>query len=69
MVSYYIGGVVGAQICAAVLTAQTIPGTTTGTDTAYATCFLLASAAALIAVPFAALASPRVRAPALLPTS
>jgi MFS family permease len=56
MVSYYIGGVVGAQVCAAVLTAQTIAGTTTPTESAYATCFFLASAAALLAIPFAALA-------------
>jgi MFS family permease len=61
MVSYYIGGVVGAQICAAILTGQTIAGTTTPTEGAYSTCFLLAAASALIAIPFAALASSRWR--------
>jgi MFS family permease len=61
MVSYYVGGVVGAQVCAAILTAQTVAGTTTPTEGAYATCFYLASAAALVAIPFAALAGSRWR--------
>jgi MFS family permease len=62
MVSYYIGGVVGAQVCAAVLTADTIEGTATPTEAAYATCFFLAAAAAAAAVPFAAFAGFRRRA-------
>jgi MFS family permease len=61
MVAYYIGGVVGGQVCAAVLTAQTIAGTTTPTEGAYTTCFLLAAGAAAAAIPFAALASSRWR--------
>jgi hypothetical protein len=61
MVAYYIGGVVGGQVCAAVLTGQTIAGTTTPTESAYTTCFFLASGAAAAAIPFAALASSRWR--------
>jgi MFS family permease len=61
MVGYYIGGVVGGQVCAAVLTGDTIAGTTTPTESAYVTCFFLAAGAAAAAIPFAALASPRWR--------
>jgi MFS family permease len=61
MVAYYIGGVVGGQVCAAVLTGQTIAGTTTPTETAYTICFFLAAGAAAAAIPFAALASSRLR--------
>jgi MFS family permease len=61
MVSYYIGGVVGAQVCAAVLTAHTIAGTTTPTESAYSTCFFLAAASAAAAIPFAGLAGSRRR--------
>ncbi len=61
MVSYYIGGVLGAQVCAAVLTAQTIAGTATPTEAAYATCFFLCAAAAAAAIPFAAVTAWRSR--------
>ena len=61
MVAYYIGGVVGSQVSAAVLTGDTIAGTTTPTESAYALCFFLAAGAVTAAIPFAALASPRWR--------
>ncbi len=58
MVSYYVGGVLGAQICAAVLTGHTIGTSAVPTEAAYAACFLLCAATAALAVPFALLARP-----------
>jgi MFS family permease len=56
MVGYYIGGVFGAQIAAAILAAHTIPGTTVPTENAYRVCFFLCAGGALLAIPCALLA-------------
>jgi hypothetical protein len=61
MVSYYVGGVLGAQICAAILASHTIAGTTVPTEGAYATTFFVCAAASATAIPFAALAAPRLQ--------
>lgn len=58
MVSYYVGGVMGAQVCAAVLTADTLPGSEAPSESAFATSFFLCAATAALALPFAALARP-----------
>ena len=70
MVGYYIGGVLGASIAAAILAAHTIPGTNVPTESAFQACFFLCAGGALLAVPCALLArtsagSPRFSAIAL----
>jgi MFS family permease len=68
MVAYYIGGVIGGQVCAAVLAGHTIAGTTTSTESAYSTCFFLGAGAALVATPFAWLSSSRRRRGSTVPS-
>src|SRR5206468_586641 len=60
MVGYYVGGVLGAQICAAILASHTIGGTTIPTEGAYAAAFFVCAAASVTAIPFAALAAPKL---------
>jgi EmrB/QacA subfamily drug resistance transporter len=53
-----IGGVIGGQVGAAILTAQTIPGTQVPAESAFATAFWLSAAAALGAAVVAAFVTP-----------
>jgi MFS family permease len=48
MVAFQAGGVVGAQLVAAILTADTIGGTNVALESAYATCFFLCAGAGAI---------------------
>jgi EmrB/QacA subfamily drug resistance transporter len=54
-----IGGVIGGQVGAAILTAQTIPGTQVPAESAFATAFWLSAAAALGAAVVALFVTPR----------
>jgi predicted MFS family arabinose efflux permease len=59
VVAHYIGGVIGAQVCAAVLSADTIPGTAVPSGSAYASSFGLCALVGLVGVPLAILIHPR----------
>jgi EmrB/QacA subfamily drug resistance transporter len=54
-----IGGVIGGQVGAAILTAQTIPGTRVPAESAFATAFWLSAVAALGAAVVAVFVTPR----------
>jgi MFS family permease len=59
VVAHYVGGVVGAQVCAAVLSADTIAGTAVPSGSAYASSFALCAVVGLVGVPIAVLIHPR----------
>jgi EmrB/QacA subfamily drug resistance transporter len=54
-----IGGVVGGQVGAAILTAQTIPGTSVPAESAFVTAFWISAVAALAAAVVAVFVTPR----------
>jgi len=58
-----IGGVVGGQVGAAILTADTIPGTSVPAESAFAKAFWMSAAAAFVGVILALLVTPRGGAP------
>jgi EmrB/QacA subfamily drug resistance transporter len=60
-----VGGVVGGQVGAAILSADTIPGTQLPAESAFVTALWIGSAAALVAVLLALLATPARRLPHL----
>jgi MFS family permease len=51
MSTFYVGGVVGAQVCAAILTGHAIGGTDVPSETAFSICLFLCAGALLAAVP------------------
>jgi len=56
-----IGGVIGGQVGAAILTADTIAGTSVPAESAFATAFWMSAAAAFLGVGLAVLVTPRRR--------
>ena len=62
-----IGGVVGGQVGAAILTADTIPGTSVPAESAFAKAFWMSAAAAFVGVILALLVTPRGGAPGSAP--
>jgi len=54
-----IGGVIGGQVGAAILTAQTIPGTSVPAESAFVTAFWISAVAALGAAVVAVFVTPR----------
>lgn len=61
MVAFYIGGVIGTQGVAAILSGRLIPGTSVPTDSAYSLGFYVLAAAVLLSIPLALLVHPRER--------
>jgi hypothetical protein len=57
-----IGGVVGGQVGAAILTADTIPGTSVPAESAFVTAFWMSAAAAFVGAVLAIFVTPRARA-------
>jgi CBS domain containing-hemolysin-like protein len=57
-----IGGVLGAQVGAAILSANTIPGTTVPKESAFTDAFWIAAAAAAVAAGIAIFVTPLLRA-------
>jgi MFS family permease len=58
-VTFYVGGVLGAQVAAAVLASHRVGGTQAPSSGAFEASFLLCAVAAALALPFCLLAAPR----------